>query len=131
MVLDQGFYPDGIWTAPSDEALKRDIEISMAAGFNGAVYIRRLLKNVSIIGPTNWDISLEAPSWGMDANSIEVARNFLQEWSELVLRDRNHPSLLIWTPMNEEWWPDHIQYPRFTADLYDLTKSFGSHSSGE
>ena len=65
----------------------------------------------------------EAPSWGMDANSIEVARNFLQEWSELVLRDRNHPSLLIWTPMNEEWWPDHIQYPRFTADLYDLTKS--------
>ena len=36
LVLDQGFYPDGIWTAPSDEALKRDIELSMAAGFNGA-----------------------------------------------------------------------------------------------
>lgn len=45
------------------------------------------------------------------------------EWSELVVRDRNHPSLLIWTPMNEEWWPDRVQYPRFTADLYDLTKS--------
>ena len=36
LVLDQGFYPDGIWTAPSDEALKRDIELSLAAGFNGA-----------------------------------------------------------------------------------------------
>lgn len=36
LVLDQGFYPDGIWTAPSDEALKRDIELSMEAGFNGA-----------------------------------------------------------------------------------------------
>ena len=36
LVLDQGFYPDGIWTAPSDEALKHDIELSMAAGFNGA-----------------------------------------------------------------------------------------------
>lgn len=36
LVLDQGFYPDGIWTAPTDEALKRDIELSMAAGFNGA-----------------------------------------------------------------------------------------------
>lgn len=59
----------------------------------------------------------------MDANGIETARNFLTEWSELVLRDRNHPSLLIWTPMNEEWWPDRVQYPRFTADLYDLTKA--------
>ena len=36
LVLDQGFYPDGIWTAPSDEALKNDIELSLAAGFNGA-----------------------------------------------------------------------------------------------
>ena len=36
LVLDQGFYPDGIWTAPSDAALKRDIELAMAAGFNGA-----------------------------------------------------------------------------------------------
>ena len=36
LVLDQGYYPDGILTAPSDEALKRDIELSMAAGFNGA-----------------------------------------------------------------------------------------------
>ena len=36
LVLDQGFYPDGIWTAPSDEALKHDIEMSMAVGFNGA-----------------------------------------------------------------------------------------------
>lgn len=35
-VLDQGFYPDGIWTAPSDDALRRDIELSMKAGFNGA-----------------------------------------------------------------------------------------------
>ena len=36
LVLDQGFYPDGIWTAPSDDALRRDIELGLAAGFNGA-----------------------------------------------------------------------------------------------
>ena len=36
LVLDQGFYPDGIYTAPTDEALKADIELSMAMGFNGA-----------------------------------------------------------------------------------------------
>ena len=36
LILDQGFYPDGVWTAPSDEALKHDIEMSMACGYNGA-----------------------------------------------------------------------------------------------
>lgn len=125
LVLDQGFYPDGIWTAPSDEALKRDIELSMAAGFNGArlhqkAFEERFYYWADKLGYITWG---EAPSWGMNANHVEVARNFLMEWSELVVRDRNHPSLLIWTPMNEEWWPDRVQYPRFTADLYDLTKS--------
>ncbi len=36
LILDQGFYPDGIWTAPTDAALKHDIEMSMAAGYTGA-----------------------------------------------------------------------------------------------
>ena len=36
LVLDQGYHPDGIMTAPSDEDLRRDIELAMAAGFNGA-----------------------------------------------------------------------------------------------
>ena len=125
LVLDQGFYPDGIWTAPSDEALKKDIQLSMAAGFNGArlhqkAFEERFYYWADKLGYITWG---EAPSWGMDANHVEVARNFLIEWSELVLRDRNHPSLFIWTPMNEEFWPDRVQYPRFTEDLYNLTKS--------
>ena len=57
----------------------------------------------------------------MDANDVETARNFLSEWAECVVRDRNHPSLLTWTPMNEEWWPDNTQFPRFASDVYDLT----------
>ena len=59
LVLDQGFYPDGIWTAPTDEALKKDIELSMAAGFNGArlhqkvfdVFSRKAGDKVTISGP--------------------------------------------------------------------------------
>ena len=124
LVLDQGFYPDGIWTAPTDSALKRDIELSMAAGFNGArlhqkVFEERFYYWADKLGYITWG---EAPSWGMDANNMDAARNFLSEWREIVARDRNHPSLLIWTPLNEEWWPDAVQYPRFVADLYDLTK---------
>ncbi len=125
LVLDQGFYPDGIWTAPSDEALKHDIELSMAAGFNGArlhqkAFEERFYYWADRLGYITWG---EAPSWGMDANSVEAARNFISEWTGLVRRDRNHPSLLVWTPLNEQWWPDAVQYPRFVSDLYETTKA--------
>ena len=124
LVLDQGFYPDGIWTAPSDEALKRDIELSMAAGFNGArlhqkVFEERFYYWADKLGYLTWG---EAPSWGLDANDVEAARNFLMEWRNLVVRDINHPSLVTWTPFNEEFWPDETQYPRFITDVYTLTK---------
>jgi len=102
LVLDQGFYPDGIWTAPTDKALKRDIELSMEAGFNGArlhqkVFEERFYYWADKLGYLTWG---EAPSWGMEANSIEVARNFISEWSELVVRDRNHPCLLSGRTIN-------------------------------
>ena len=124
LVLDQGYYPDGIWTAPSDEALRHDIELSMQAGFNGArlhqkVFEERFHYWADKLGYITWG---EAPSWGMDANDPEVARNFMTEWSEEIVRDRNHPSIVTWTPMNEEWWPDRVQFPRFVSDVYDLTK---------
>ena len=125
LVLDQGFYPDGIWTAPSDEALKNDIQLSMEAGFNGArlhqkVFEERFYYWADKLGYLTWG---EASSWGMDCNDIETARNFITEWTEIVERDRNHPSLLIWTPTNEEFWPDRVQYPRLMQDLYKLTKA--------
>ncbi len=125
LVLDQGFYPDGIWTAPSDEALKHDIQLSMEAGFNGArlhqkVFEERFYYWADKLGYITWG---EASSWGMDANDVEVARNFILEWTETLIRDRNHPSLLIWTPMNEQWWPDKSQYPRLVEDLYNITKN--------
>lgn len=124
LVLDQGYYPDGIWTAPTDEALKHDIQLSMEAGFNGArlhqkVFEERFHYWADRLGYITWG---EAPSWGMNANDPEVARNFITEWSEEIVRDRNHPSIVTWTPMNEEWWPDRVQFPRFVSDVYDITK---------
>ena len=130
LVLDQGFYPDGIWTAPSDEALKKDIELSMAAGFNGArlhqkVFEERFYYWADKMGYLTWG---EAPSWGMDANNVETARNFLTEWEETVVRDRNHPSIIMWTPFNETWeHPDNREAAReacrFVSDVYDLTRN--------
>lgn len=125
LVLDQGFYPDGIWTAPSDEALRKDIEISKAVGFNGArlhqkAFEERYYYWADRLGYITWG---EQASWGLDENSDMAARNFLSEWTELVVRDRNHPSIVTWTPFNETWGCREGTYQRMMRDVYDLTKA--------
>ncbi|HCE44536.1 MAG TPA: beta-glucuronidase [Lentisphaeria bacterium] len=125
LVLDQGFYPDGIWTAPSDAALKKDIELSMNAGFNGArlhqkVFEERFHYWADKLGYLTWG---EFPSWGTDVKDPVAARNFIMEWAEVVARDLSHPSIIAWTPLNETWdTGDGVQHSRFHADLYDITK---------
>ena len=125
MVLDQGFYPDGVWTAPQDEDLKRDIELSMAAGFNGArlhqkVFEERFHYWADRLGYLTWG---ESSSWGIDVNDMTGARNFLTEWREIIVRDRSHPSIIAWTPLNETGRiaDDPRRHNRFHADLYELT----------
>ena len=68
-VLDQGFYPDGIYTAPSViETLENDIHLSMACGFNGArlhekIFEERFLYHCDRLGYMVWG---EFPNWGLD-----------------------------------------------------------------
>ena len=105
LVLDQGFYPDGIYTAPTDDALKKDIEISMALGFNGArlherVFEERFLYHADKLGYLVWG---EQGNWGLDHTVPEALHYFLPEWLELVERDFNHPSIVGWCPFNETW----------------------------
>ncbi len=124
LILDQGFYPDGIWTAPSDEALRKDIELSQNAGFNGArlhqkVFEERFHYWADKVGYLTWG---ESSSWGFDITSDSAARNFLTEWEEIVVRDRNHPSIIAWTPFNETWGGgEHLE--RLIKNTYSLTKN--------
>lgn len=102
-VLDQGFYPDGIYTAPSDAALRRDIELSMAAGFNGArlhqkVFEPRLLYWADKLGYIVWG---EYPNWGVNLASPVAQNQVVVEWQEALRRDRNHPAIIGWCPLNE------------------------------
>ncbi len=122
LVLDQGFYPDGIWTAPSDAALKKDIELSMRAGFNGArlhqkVFEERFHYWADRLGYLTWG---ESSSWGIDVRNGAAARNFLIEWQEIVIRERNHPSIIAWTPFNEAWSRGE-ELKRLLIDAYNLT----------
>ncbi len=102
-VLDQGFYPDGIWTAPSDAALRRDIELSKAVGFNGArlhqkVFEPRFHYWADKLGYLVWG---EFPNWGLNYKNEAVNLPVINEWVEIVRRDRNHPALVGWCPFNE------------------------------
>jgi hypothetical protein len=102
LILDQGFYPDGEWTAPSDEELKKDIERAIAAGFNGArlhqkVFEPRYLYWADKLGYLVWG---EFPNWGFDYRPADYA-NYINEWNEALIRDRNHPSIIGWCPFNE------------------------------
>ena len=121
-VLDQGFYPDGIWTAPTDDALKQDIQMAMDAGFNGArlhqkVFEQRFHYWADKLGYLTWG---ESSSWGITASTTESARNFLTEWNEIVRRDRSFPSIIGWTPFNETI--ESVQHHRLITDAYNTTK---------
>lgn len=126
LVLDQGFYKDGIYTAPSEEDLINDINLSTALGFNGArlhqkVFEPRFLYNCDKMGYIVWG---EYANWGLDYSSPKSLAVFLAEWSEAVNRDFNHPSIIGWCPFNETWdYHGRKQYDELLSTVYDYTKS--------
>jgi len=110
LILDQGFYPDGIYTAPTDAAVRGDIELSMAAGFNGArlhqkVFEPRFLYWADKLGYLVWG---EYPNWGVNLALPEAVTVVLDEWRTEVRRDRNHPSVIGWCPLNETGTEAHL-----------------------
>lgn len=125
-VLDQGFYPDGIITAPSDDALIFDIEASMSCGFNGArlhqkVFEPRFLYHADTHGYMVWS---ETGNWGLDDTLFENLQNFMPEWLEEVERDFSHPSVIGWCPFNETWDKNGRQQCNALIDMvYDVTKA--------
>nr|WP_249315597.1 sugar-binding domain-containing protein [Bacillus sp. FJAT-49711] len=125
LVLDQGFYPDGIYTAPTDDALRKDIELSMEMGFNGArlhekVFEPRFLYWADKLGYLVWG---EHANWGLDITTPTGLERFLPEWLEVVERDFNHPALIGWCPFNETWDLDgKKQNNEVLRIVYSVTK---------
>ena len=126
LVLDQGFYRDGIYTSPNDDALRRDIELSMDLGFNGArlhqkVFDPRFLYHCDNLGYLVWG---EYPNWGLDYSNPKSVAVFLQEWGESVSRDWNHPAIIGWCPFNETWnYHGRQQYDPLLSSVYHYTKA--------
>lgn len=124
-VLDQGFYPDGIYTAPTEEDLVKDIQLSFAAGFNGArlhekVFEARFLYHCDRLGYLVWG---EYPNWGLDHAHPLSTETYLNQWSEAVERDFNHPAIIGWCPFNETWgYREEREKNALLTSLYKLTK---------
>jgi len=127
LVLDQGYFPGGLLTAPTDDDLRRDIELAKEMGFNGA------RKHQKVEDPRwlYWADTLGFLVWGEMANAYQYSPDYASritaEWQEAVRRDYNHPCIVVWVPMNESWAvPELATDPRQIEHLlamYHLTRS--------
>ena len=127
LVLDQGYWPGGVLTAPADDDLKRDIGLAKDMGFNGA------RKHQKVEDPRwlYWADRLGFLVWGEMANAYTYSSDYVRrigaEWQEVVRRDYNHPCVVAWVPMNESWGvPDLATNPtqrEHLLALYHLTRS--------
>ena len=129
LVLDQGYYPEGIYTPRSEDDLVRDIGLGLRLGFNGArlhqkVFDPKVLYLCDVYGYMTWG---EYPSWGMRVRNLEALGAFLGEWREAVERDFNHPCIVMWCPLNEMWSDPEderlVRDVRFADAAYAFTKA--------
>jgi beta-galactosidase/beta-glucuronidase len=127
MVLDQGYWPAGGLTAPTDEALKTDVELVRQMGFNGVrkhqkIEDPRYLYWADTLGLAVWE---EMPSaYRFTSDSVQrVSR----EWTDAIARDISHPCILSWVPINESWGvpnlPESARERHYVQALYHLTKT--------
>ena len=103
MVLDQGYWPETLMAAPSDEALRRDVELAKAMGFNG------VRKHQKIEDPRYlyWADRLGLMVWEEMPSAYRFTRTAIKrtirEWGEAMERDYSHPCIVCWVPFNESW----------------------------
>ncbi len=130
LLLDQGYWPESLLTAPSDEAFKEDIRLAKEMGFNGVrkhqkIEDPRFLYHADHMGLLVWG---EAPAAYL--YTAAYIKRFTNEWIDAVTRDYNHPCIEVWTPINESWGVSLIHnredMQSHTAAMVYLTKSLDS-----
>jgi beta-galactosidase/beta-glucuronidase len=126
-VLEQGYWPESHLAAPSADALRREVELIKELGFN-AVRVHQKVEDPRFL---YWCDKLGLLVWGEMANAYEFStvavERMVREWLEVVRRDRSHPSIVTWVPMNESWGIQDVAVQpaqRSYADaLYHLTRA--------
>ena len=127
LVLDQGYWPDGLLTAPDDADYIKDIEISKKMGLNGC------RKHQKIEDPRflYWADKMGFLVWGECAAFVSYSEDAVMrlvgEWGEVIQRDYNHPCIVTWVPFNESWGVPYVrdnrQHQCATLTFYNLLHS--------
>ncbi|TXT65570.1 MAG: Beta-galactosidase [Promethearchaeota archaeon] len=130
LFLVQGYWADGLYTAPTDAAMKKDIDLIKQFGFNG------LRTHQKAFDPRYlyWCDKLGVLVWGEMGSpyafSTEAQKRFINEYINMIERDYNHPSIIAWTLLNEGWGVPGAEFDackaHYTLSLYHLVKSIDS-----
>lgn len=126
-VLEQGFWPQSHLAAPSADALREEVELIKALGFNAC----RIHQKVEDPRFLYWADHLGLLVWGEMANAYEFSPGavdrFTREWLGVVERDRSNPSVVTWTPINESWGVEDIArnpaQQAYASAMYHLTRA--------
>ncbi len=127
LVLDQGYWPESGLTPPDSAALRRDVELAKAMGFNGVrkhqkIEDPRYLYWADRLGLLVWE---EMPS-AYRYTKLSINR-VAREWAQVIARDISHPCIVAWVPFNESWGvpdlPDSPAQRHYVQALYHLTKT--------
>lgn len=126
-VLAQNYWPQSHLAAPDAHALRREVELIRELGFNTA----RVHQKAEDPRFLFWADRLGLMVWAETASAYAFDRravtNLIAEWTNLVVRDISHPSVIVWVPLNESWGVQHIAHdPRQRAlsrSVSDLTRA--------
>ena len=126
MVLDQGYWPESTITPPSDEAIQEDIRLTKEMGFNGARKHQKVEDPRYLYWADKMGLLVSAEMANAYMFDDRYVARVTSEWIECVARDVNHPSVIMWVPLNESWGVPNAAEPRQQAHMramYHLTKS--------
>lgn len=130
-LLDQGYWPDGILTAPSDEALKHDVEFTKRAGFN---LIRKHMKTepkrfyywADKLGLLVWQ---DMPAiWYQHEDTAKTRTGYRKELKAIIDDNYNSPSIITWVPFNENWGAFDVSEITAWVKKYDSSRLVNGNS---
>ncbi|BBL77076.1 glycoside hydrolase family 2 TIM barrel-domain containing protein [Methylomagnum ishizawai] len=127
LVLDQGYWPDSLMTAPDDDALRRDVELAKAMGFNGVRKHQKIEDPRYLYWADTLGLAVFSEMPSAYRFTGKAVNRLLREWTEVIERDISHPCILIWVPFNESWGvPDLSTLPAArdaVQSFYHLTRA--------
>ena len=127
LVLDQGYWPQSVLTPPTDDAIQYDIRMTKEMGFNGARKHQKLEDPRYLYWADRMGFLVSSEMANAYLFDDSYAERFTREWMAAVERDYNHPSIVIWVPINESWGTPNLHDRRQQShlkSLYSLTHTF-------